>query len=285
MRLALFSARMTGFSGVELYTLDLALALARAGHKVSVHSDGWSDHLSTPLQADGVQVASFSDQQRVDACISPKYRPIHAAHQFGAPVVQVIHSEHNGDIPLEHPMTRGFCMIRSNQERLIKMAGEWAEALPRALIRNPIGFHRDSYRGSMIEPQFDGIMVSEFDDMKAALAVKYQEKVGEKLLLIGPWRSERLPPPGACQRDPTLEVWWQYRYARSAFSYRLSRQVPEALHCGVPCWVYGGLEPERPTCEDDPDDWKLLLPGIDLEPFTYEHVAARWQALLEKVVA
>lgn len=290
MRVALYSARMFGYSGVELYTLDLALALAHAGHKISVHSESWADHLRVPLLEADVEPTTFGAQLHPEVCIAPKYLPLHAAHNNGVPCVQVLHSEHPSDTPVEHPMTRGFVMIRKGQEMFLRAAEPWSAALPRALIRNPIGFHRSSCdRGrSDLARTIAGVLCSEFDDSKVDLAAEYARRCKYEnlpVVLVGPWRSERPVPDGCIKTEATMHVWPFYRRAVTACSYRYSRTLPEALHCATPVWVKGGLEPERHHGEEGPEDWQLVgAEAIDFREHEYEHVAAKWKTLLETVL-
>lgn len=295
MRIALFCARMTGYSGVEFYTFDLALALTRARHRVTVHADGFAGHFDATLRSNGVMLASLGDRSMagaIDVCVSPKYGPMLHAQELGAPCVQVIHSEHVTDVPVRHERLRGIVLIRPGQAMFVEAAGPWASELPRALIRNPIGFHRSDCdaRKSELVKTLRGVVVSEFDDMKVNLARRYAELVGAntkwRVMLLGTWRSD-LPVPENCIRTDASEFpWVAYRCAQSAFSYRYSRTLAEAAWCNTPCWVFGDLEGYAPTNEDDPRAWRLIQPAeVDLEAHAYDRVARQFGELFERVLA
>jgi hypothetical protein len=283
MKIALMVDRMTGFSGVELYTLDLGLALQAAGHQAKVYAAEWGPTLMEPLQSLGVETRLFEHSIDADVCLTPLDRPMYVTHQSGLPYVHVIHGDDPYNTPREHPRLRGIVTIRTSQQRLIPPD---LARLPAATIRNPIGFHRAGTGAlSETEPEWAGVLVSEFDDMKCDLARRYQQHVQGPVLLVGSWYSTQQVPADCTWIPGTLDVWGYYRGSASACSYRLSRQLPEAAYCRIPTWVYGGLEPHTLMSEDRPDDWTLVTPdAVPLDEFRYETVAARWTDLLERAV-
>jgi hypothetical protein len=284
---------MFGYSGVELYTLDLALALQQHGHRVTVHASNWSDHLGAPLRERDIQTLALDERpDGVEVCISPKYLPLHAAHAFGKPCVQVIHSEHPTDVPVEHPLTRGLVTIRKGQDWLIRCGEKWATDLPHAMIRNPIGFDRLPLarfdRPEIVATDMlAGVVISEFDDMKVDLAEEYARHLhsSEPVVLVGPWRSERKIPEGCIHEGQTLDVAPFYLRARTAFSYRYSRTLVEAAWCNTRCYVKGNLEGEGPTREDAPG-FSIIEPHeVATQDHAYPKVAAQFTELLERVLA
>jgi len=284
MNLALWSPRMTGYSGVELYTFTLASALARAGHRTSVHAPTWEDHLRLPLLADGVSCGDWdTPPQNVTANISPKFGPLKAAMTTQRPIVQVLHSEHLTDVPIENCNVRGVVMIRAGQRWLIESEGRWAKELPRALIRNPIDFSRLG-PATGARP-FACCVLSEFDDMKVDLAEEVAKRVDGPVLLVGPWRSEKRIPEHCQHEQPTMDVRGVYARARMAFSYRLSRQLPEAHACRIPVLVRGKLEPELVTRHDQEDDWTTHEVGsVNLAQFDANYVAGQMVDFIRSVL-
>lgn len=288
MRLAIYCARMSGLSGVELYTLDLALAMAGLGHSVSVHAETWGDRFERILGASGVETCDPSPTTpRPNFCITPKGDAFEWAKAAGVPIIRVIHSEHPvSDTPTPHEMQRGIVIIRESQRMLLRERPGISQ-LPTAMIRNPIGFHR--LEGSERSTRSGGLIVSEFDEMKVALAAKFQRKIDRPVTMIGPWRCSLPLPSGCFHVDGRLDLGDAYRSAETVFSYRLSRVLPEAIYCGATVALYGGLEPEIPTCRDEDgcsDPWSTINPGqFNLAPFEPAHVARRWTDFLSGIAA
>jgi glycosyltransferase involved in cell wall biosynthesis len=251
---------MTGYSGVELWTYDMALALRRAGHQVSVHAEFWEDHFKHPMLRSGVEccdLLTFPDCIEVN--LSPKFGPYRSACVTGRPVVQVLHSEHLTDVPMKTPHPpRGVILIRRGQDFLLDI-DPGGRDMPSEVIRNPVDLRRfDPGPDPLAMRYFSCVMLSEFDDMKAELAEQVQQRLGGEVLLVGPWRSELPVPPGCTHEQPTLDVAQAYARARCAFSYRLSRQFAEAISCGVPVLVRGDLEPAQVTRHDQDGVWHLF---------------------------
>lgn len=283
---------MTGYAGVELWTYDAALALARAGHQVSVQSERWEYHYEQPLRAAGVECRdheNFPDGIAVN--FAPKAASYKAACVTGRPVIQVLHSEHLTDVPMRSPVPpAGLVLIRAGQRWLID-AEDWACDIPRRLIRNPIDFGRFGPGDDPLALRsFACVMLSEFDDMKAELAEAVQQRVGGEVLLVGPWRSELPVPPKCTHEQPTLEVRQAYARARMAFSYRLSRQFAEGMACRIPVLVRGELEPAQVTRHDQDDVWSVHDPLTDPDglalalQFDADHVASQLVEFAQEVL-
>jgi hypothetical protein len=273
---------MTGYSGVELWTLDMAVALRRAGHQVSVQAQLWEDHYKAPLLAARVECNDFDHfPDCIDVNISPKFACYRSAGITNRPILQVLHSEHLTDLPMKTPyLPAGIILIRRGQKFLLDIEPQDV-VIPYRVIRNPIDFSRF---GAMpeVEKTFACVMLSEFDDMKAELAEEVQKRCGGEVLLVGPWRSE-LPVPEHCTHEqPTLDVRQAYARARMVFSYRLSRQYAEGIYCGLPVLVRGKLEPELVTRHDWVDDWTVHDVNAESKALAFEFNA---ELVAQQVVA
>jgi hypothetical protein len=277
VRIAIWSPRMTGYSGVELYTFELALALRRARHDVSVHAPTWDDHLRLPLLAARVACLDFDHfDDGIQVNIAPKFGAYRAASVTNRPIIQVLHSEHLTDVPMKTPYRPvGVVMIRRGQSFLLDIDEE-TSGVRRKVIRNPINFGRfGPGETPLAAREFEGVMLSEFDDMKAELAAEFQRIVFGPVLLVGPWHSELPVPPGCRHEQPTMDTRAAYARARVAFSYRLSRQFTEAMLCGLPVLVRGQLEAPIATRHDREGEWTRFEPTDAARAITFEFDADR----------
>lgn len=282
MKIAIFAHRMMGHAGIELYSYDLAKALAAMGHVVSVHAPRVGGDWPRFFAGAGVALTEADTiDHDTDACVAPTGLPCNAACETGRPVVQVIHSEHSSDRPTDHRALRAVVCVRNGQLALI---GDPLDGVRHVMIRNPVDFARFSAIGDE-RKEFDRVLVSEFDWFKADLARRTLQRFGGTLLLVGPWYDrEHDVPAGATLEPATLDVAHHYRRARRAVSYRLSRCVPEAMLCGLGVDVFGGLEPVRIACTDGDEDWiSVGAEQIEIAGFEASRVAREWTYLLEQV--
>jgi len=287
LNIAIFTHRMVGYAGVELYTYELSIALASIGHRVSVHVPRIGDAYRQALPRRGVELtddACVSGSTQV--CIAPSFGPVLLACETGRPVVQVLHSEHPNDVPTDRTELRGVVTIRAGQWPLVLEKNErHVDRLRHRMIRNPIDYKRFSAPVQAKPREFESVIVSEFDWFKSELARRVSARYGKSLLLVGPWYDrEHDPPEGSTLVEGTLDTAQHYQRARKAISYRLSRCVPEAIACGCRVVLRGELEPKKPALTEGENEWRELADGeVDLASFDSMVVARQWTEFLKEI--
>ena len=293
MKFALWCWRLNGFSGVERYVVDLSRALVAAGHGVEVFVNHFGGQLADLAAAHGATLRSWDDRylDPPDLNIAQVKAPTDAALLANrAPIVQVVHSEHPHEAPLEDARVPCVVFVRLGARHRMLAELPWLRGPTKRteVIRNPVHFD-DFRRIPPMAPSVAGVFCSEIDAFKMRFLKAYARDAGGPVLVVGRLMDEALVteiPQNVEILGPRLYPGWYYGRGKSAFSFRLSRTVVEAHLCGRAAMVYGGLEPAADAFGASNVDPEWINPGdIDISEFEAAVVAARWIALAQEVVA
>lgn len=293
MRIAIWCWRLNGFSGVERYVVDLARALVANGHEALVIVNHHGGQLWDLVQAYGAKVYSWEDRGTYDdpdVNIAQVKAPTDAAMLSNRkPIIQVVHSEHPHEAPLEDARVPCVVFIRRGAQHRMLAALPWLRSPAKRVevIRNPISF--DDFRNiPPMAPSVSGVFVSEIDTFKMRFLKAYARDAGGPVIVIGRLMDEALAPelPENVEiLGPRVHPGWYYGRGKSAFSFRLSRTLVEAHLCGRAAMVYGGVEPAEDAFGASNINPEWINPGdLDISDFEASKVAARWVELAGEFV-
>lgn len=234
---------MNHLSGSPLYNYELARALNKLGHEVTVVSD-WDrpfddgERLKENLESEGITCNDWFTESSCDVIIASQGESEKLLNHYKVPAINVIHSELPYEEPIKNQYIKAYVGIRDS------IKTHWQKQFPGnwQVIGNPIDTDRfnPKIRQPKNVPYYVTVIPCTIDTLRQKMLEKFCSEANQynRFMVVGIDRGINLPRNEYFAiMPPTFDIENYYAVADRVAGVFLGRVNLEAAACGVPSLI------------------------------------------------